>query len=116
MSDSGEVAGAAYYGTTEFAFIGTTSSSTEIPAPSGWNLTMALDINNAGQVVGVGITSNGFQYQAFIGTVSGSDPIPLLPGWTYSDARTINNSGEVAGDGNNGSAGQAFVWTPAGQP
>ncbi len=73
------------------------------PTNSGWVLNEAFDINDNGQIVGVG-TTNG-QSQAFLweaGQVTGLGAL----GTNGSAAAAINLQGQVVGT----SGGRAFIW------
>lgn len=69
--------------------------------PGGGDVSLAFGLNDAGQVVGMGYGSNG--YQAFVWTASqGMQAIgPLIPGGArlsgQTSARAINESGMVVG-------------------
>jgi probable HAF family extracellular repeat protein len=69
----------------------------------GW---WARDLNNAGQVVGMALTTSG--YQAFIWDAGRTT---LVPGYRSSDAFAINDRGEVFGTGHHflGDRGSYFI-------
>lgn len=82
------------------AFIGTESSITPIPLPTGWADAFGLAINDSGQVVGYGYSFSGDPFsQAFIGTASGSTAIPLPEGSNFVTISpdSLNDSGVVVG-------------------
>lgn len=104
--------------------------------PNGNGYTVAVGINNLGQVVGesnVGnVSSQTYSdWHAFVYTpANGNSPssmvdLGILPGSNYSFAQTINDSGEVVGYSSIGSVGnidtapanthfRAVAWTQAG--
>jgi hypothetical protein len=111
VNASGQVAG---FGVNQFgfyqAFIGNGAASAAIPLPTGVNSgTVALAVNDTGQVAGY--ASTAFSYQAFIGTVSGSSLIPMPVGATYTetDFGSINNRGSVVGYSDVG----GWIWDTA---
>ena len=87
-----------------------------LPGGSGWILTKAYDINDAGQVVGEGIISGATH--AFLWSESeGVTDLGTLSGYSDSTARGINNSGQVVGwSGTKGGPpiwqlSHAFLWS-----
>ncbi len=97
INDSGQVSGGGGTGSTNQAFVGTTSGSTAIPLPPGWSGAAAQGINASGQVAGLG--QAGGPPQPWIGTAAGMTPIALPPGWEWAGVAGINDSGEVVGNG-----------------
>jgi hypothetical protein len=107
INNSGQVAGSALTEPGQ-AIIGSTSSSTLIPFPQGWDYSSGSAINNSGQVAGSGFDGS---YQAFIGTSSGMQAIPLPSGYTLATGQAINDSGQVAGTA---FQAQAYIGTTSG--
>jgi hypothetical protein len=114
INNSGQAAGYGNNGTTDQAFLGTTSGSAAIPAPAGFQAGygLAWSLTSSGEVAGYG--SNGGFQQSMIGTPGGTTAIPMPAGFSFADAFAVNDSGEVAGNGYNGSALQAFSGTTSG--
>jgi len=85
--------------------------------PFNVNFSLARDINDAGQVVGLGFTDNP-QYSALLWTAPGRFiNLGVLPGFTTaSDALAINQLGHVVGMSGTGitptDITRAFIWTP----
>ena len=113
INDSGQVVG---YGRNEsfyHAIIWNDTTATKLPTPAGgwWGWTeneKAYGINNSGQVVGVSLAVNGFDFHATIW--NGTTPTDLgAPGGRYSLATGINNSGQVVGV-SLGSPTHAIIW------
>jgi len=74
----------------------------------GWILGAALDVNSAGQVVGIyddGGGRHGFLYDSGVY----SDLFP--PGWTETWAWAVDESGRAAGYGKNGGVNKGWVYS-----
>jgi hypothetical protein len=100
-------------GTTNQAFIGTTSGSTPVPLPSGWTISFGSAINNSGQVTGNGWIAG--PNLAFVGTSSGSMALPLSPGCTNEVGYAINSLGQVAlGCSSSGVGAPVFIASASG--
>jgi len=109
INNAGQVGGYGYNGTTEQAFVSTTSGSAAVPLIPGWTNAVEFGINASGQVVGYGY--NGTNDFAFIGTTSSSTAIFMTAGWASTTGNGINASGEVTGTRQVGSAYSGFVGT-----
>jgi probable HAF family extracellular repeat protein len=102
----------------------TTDLNSLLPSGSGWTLTQANAINDAGQVVGTGTIPNNGQAvtHAFLlmpqnGVTSDLNSlIPSGSGWVLTQANAINNAGQIVGTGIVSVNGQgfthAFLLTP----
>ncbi len=102
-----------------------TDLSTFLPEGSGWTLTVVLDINNSGLVVGIGQfggATRGFVLNPVAHTITA---VPLAPGATTNEAWQINDSGHVIGRADDGisgggpypQGGWGYFWGgPATQP
>ena len=71
----------------------------------GGNASFASGINNLGQIVGYGYTSEGSMH-AFLWENGVMTDLGLLSGSNNADALTINNLGQVVGSNNE----YAFLW------
>ena len=88
---------------------GLTNLNALISTNAGWVLNDARGINNAGKIVGWGVTNN--QEQAFLFNGGQVTKIGTLPGATNSFAFGINNSNQVVGASTlSNSTSRAFVW------
>jgi len=77
---------------------------------------VAFGVNNAGQVVGVSLTST-LDFHAFLynqGNMTDLNAmVPATSGWTLEYAYSINDTGQIVGYGSyRGSAQRAFLLTP----
>lgn len=91
-------------------FIWGNGAFTDIGLPPGYNNSSAVDINDAGAVVGVVNTGNTNQ-RAFVWQSGVFTLIPTLGG-AINAARAINNSGQVVGYSQNGAGQQrAFIYS-----
>lgn len=80
----------------------------------GGTFTFAVDVNDAGQVVGNGDRA-GSPMQAFVWTASGGVVEIGTLGGNVARAEAINNSGQVVGVSTTASgAAHAFSWTQSG--
>lgn len=114
INDHGQVAGAFSLRSQFYAFLlslGTGVQQIGVLGDPGSGCG-PMDINNAGQVVGLAETPDGISMYAFLWAPGrGMQNIGTLGGW--SQARAINDAGQVTGnsetkDGNI----HAFLWTP----
>ena len=88
---------------------GLTNLNALISSNAGWVLNDARGINNAGKIVGWGVTNS--QEQAFLYNAGQVTKIGMLPGATNSFAFGINNSNQVVGASTlSNSTSRAFVW------
>ena len=88
-----------------------------IPADSGWVLSYAADINEAGQIVGSARNAEGNLSHGFLYTGGRLYDLAdlLVPGhgWEYlTSADAINDNGQVVGYGRINEQFRAFLMTP----
>ena len=93
---------------------GTTSDIGTLP---GYENSVALGMNNSGQVVGFASlpapVRKAFLYDHRTGVISDlTQLIPASSGWQLIDAFDINDDGQIVGRGLNGGAMHAFLLTP----
>jgi len=87
--------------------------NTLTPIASGWTLSKASGINDAGQITGSG-TINGFGHAFLYGGGSITD-LGTLPGGTYSEGVAINALGQVTGTASSSLAPQRpFLYSAGG--
>ncbi len=102
-----------------FLYSASTGMMSDLGALPGRDQSMASDINDLGQVVGISFNDTGFA-AAFIWSASTGmqDVNTLLPansGWVLVSAEGISNSGQITGFGTfNGQVQHAYLLTPAG--
>ncbi len=80
---------------------------------------LALDVNDAGQVVGLSQVAPSSSFEAFLwedGVMRNlNDLIPAGSGWTLTQAEAINNGGQIVGQGISPTGQKrGFVLSPAG--
>lgn len=111
LNDAGTVAGANSAGAAVWDAFG---NPTNVPTPVGMTNSFIQDINNAGQLVGVGLLGGSFV--PFFGTAAGVTVIPL-PGLGQTGITRINQNGDILGASNGGTwmlpNGGALILLPA---
>lgn len=94
---------------------------TDLGVMPGYAFTFAVDINNAGQILGYALDETWSQGAAFLwdkasGFVDLSTLIDPLSGWNLAEALQINDLGQIAGTGWNGTDFHAVLLTPTATP
>jgi probable HAF family extracellular repeat protein len=79
--------------------------------------TQAIGINNAGQVVGISISSGGgsssFLWSEEAGMQDLNDLIPADSGWELGDVQDINDNGQIVGEGRYNGQRRGYVLVPS---
>lgn len=119
INNGGIAVGSVGSGVTEIAAIyntntGTTTTITALSAQGSFMQT-AFSINNAGVIVGSGVSTESrnviLSYDSATGVMTEIAPLPYA-GFNSSLAYTVSENGYVGGTSGNGS--QAFIWSQAG--
>jgi probable HAF family extracellular repeat protein len=119
INNQGVVAGQGGRGAAAHAFVwvpGARGSYTPIDLGTLGFATSARDINDRGDVVGLGVTPDG-EFHAFLhdaGVMHDlNDLIPTDSGWVLDTARSINDRGQIVGLGFHDGLPHAFLLDPA---
>jgi probable HAF family extracellular repeat protein len=84
------------------------------PPPGGFNLVIATDINDPGNISATAATPDGAR-QAFVDRGSGLTALGFLSGGANSTADAINSAGQVAGSSDDSTGNtQATIWSSTG--
>ena len=111
----GEIVGwAGTGGELPHAFIVTVGQSQlrDLGVPAGGVASFAMDVNDAGTVVGHWVTQGGV-FRAFVWTdAMGMQDLAAIPGFVQTEATAINAAGQVVGIGTQASgAVRALLWS-----
>ncbi len=120
INDHGEVVGMTYQGGGQpIACIWQNFHRREIPLMHGCKASVALDINNDGEIVGEMTNATG-RKAAFLFkreyTIALNDVIDSMLGWDLQEAHAINESGQIAGWGFLEHRHHGFLLTPTDRP
>jgi probable HAF family extracellular repeat protein len=114
INDSGQVVGTKDFGSGFHAFLYSGGTMSDLGTLySGQSFSYAVDINNAGQIVGVSrqTSTSGSDY-AFLYSGGVMSEIPGLGGNYYDAANSINNLGQVVGiSGRPDRVAHAFLYS-----
>jgi probable HAF family extracellular repeat protein len=77
----------------------------------GWTNSVAVAINNKGQICGTAYTPDG-ERAILWDPKTGHQDLGTLPGGSYSRASAINSKGQVVGTADTGGHDHAFFWDP----
>ena len=96
------VVGSAIMDDGQWAFAWQAGTMTELPHLPGWDWSTAYDVNDAGQIVGMAVLTNG----SIVAVAWSTAGVVVLPGLSGT-ARSINARGDIAGSAD----GLAVVWS-----
>jgi probable HAF family extracellular repeat protein len=114
INDSGQVVGTKDFGSGSHAFLYSGGTMSDLGTLySGQNYSFAVDINNAGQIVGIsGQTSTSGPWYPFLYSGGVMSEVPGLGGTYHGSATSINNLGQVVGiSGRPDGVTQAFLYS-----
>jgi uncharacterized membrane protein len=112
INNLGQIIGIGYYlGNFQFFFGDIHGIAAPVPIPPGWSPDTglyfgqrAMQINDAGQIVGELRDSNG-DGRVFFSTLTSTTLLPVLSPCLYAVNPSLNNAGQVVGDSCTG-----FIW------